>query len=119
MTKEIYVDGSSSGNPGFSRIAIASEDLKKIRNIGDGTNNRAEYLALIYGLLYAKHLREPVVIKADSQLVVNQVNGNYKVKSVALQPLYQKAHQLLSEIQYPVEIIWISRELNLAGHMLE
>ena len=119
MTKEIYVDGACSGNPGKSRIAIASEDLKKTRNIGYGTNNRAEYLALIYGLLYAKHLGEPVVIKADSQLVVNQVNGNYKVKSVALQPLHKRAQHLLLEISHPVEIIWIPRELNLAGHMLE
>lgn len=119
MPKEIFVDGGSSGNPGFSRIAIASEDLKKTRNIGYGTNNRAEYLALIYGLLYAKHIGEPVVIKADSQLVVNQVNGNYKVKSVTLQPLYQRARQLLSEIPHPVEITWIPRGRNLAGHMLE
>ncbi|MCW3140697.1 MAG: hypothetical protein N2V72_00735, partial [Methanophagales archaeon] len=65
---EIYIDGSSKGNPGPSRIAVVSPatGFKVIKDIGNGTNNRAEYLSLVYALIYIKHLKtkEEVTIKS-------------------------------------------------------
>ena len=119
---EIYIDGSSRGNPGPSRIAVVSPTtgFKVVRDVGVGTNNRAEYLSLLYGLIYVKRLqpKEEVTIKSDSALVVNQVNGRYKVKSASVKPLYQKVIRFLRELPN-VTVQYIPREENLAGHLLE
>ncbi|MCW3140552.1 MAG: reverse transcriptase-like protein, partial [Methanophagales archaeon] len=79
-----------------------------------------EYLSLVYALIYIKHLKtkEEVTIKSDSSLVVNQVNGRYKVKSPSVKPLYQKAIRLLHELPN-VKVEYIPREENLAGFLLE
>ena len=125
MTKEIYVDGGCSGNPGPMRIAMFSEDLsiKTVLDNGNGTNNIAEYHALIYALAIAQHLEDNVVIKSDSKLVVEQVNGNWKVKDQTLKTLYRDA-QILIDMRAQLfgastTLQWVSREQNLAGHMLE
>ena len=119
---EVYVDGGCQGNPGPMRIAVVSPTtgFKVIKDIGSGTNNRAEYLSLVYALIYIKHAhpKEQVIIKSDSQLVVNQINGRYKVKSASVKPLYQKAISLLHEL-HNVKVAYIPREENLAGFMLE
>jgi len=119
---EIYIDGSSRGNPGPSRIAVVSPTtgFRVIKDIGNGTNNRAEYLALIYSLIYIKHLQpeEKVTIKSDSALLVNQINGRYKVKSASIAPLYQKATRILQQLPN-VKVQYVPREENLAGHLLE
>jgi len=54
---EIYTDGSCKNNPGPMRIAVVSPStsFSVVKELGNGTNNRAEYLALIYGLIYIKH----------------------------------------------------------------
>ncbi len=119
MTKVIYIDGGCSGNPGPMRIAVYSDNFRVIKELGEGTNNRAEYLALIYALTYTKHINEDAIIYSDSQLLVNQMGGNFKVKSPSVKPVYQRAQKILSEIPQKVEIQWIPRDKNLAGKMLE
>ena len=125
MTKEIFVDGACSGNPGPMRIAVFSEDLKieTIEDTGNGTNNIAEYKALIYALAIAQHLEDDVVIKSDSKLVVEQVNGNWKVKDPKLIPLRKDVRVLIDMrkqlFNVSTTLQWIPREENLAGHMLE
>lgn len=119
---EVFIDGACQGNPGPMRLAVVSSTgFRVVKDVGnDGTNNRAEYLALLYALIYVKHLKteEEVTIKSDSSLVVNQVNGRYKVKSNSVKPLYQKALRLLRELPN-VTVQYIPREENLAGHLLE
>jgi len=97
----IYVDGASRGNPGPAAIAAIIHDEKGkpivslARRIGTTTNNEAEYRAIIAGLQKAVSLgvRE-VELKSDSELVVKQINGSYRVKAPALKPLYQQVKKL-------------------------
>ena len=125
MTKEIFVDGACNGNPGPTRIAVFSEDLhiETIIDTGNGTNNRAEYQALIYALAIAQSVEDDITIKSDSQLLVNQMNGFYKVKSPSVKPLYEDAQKLIALrialFNNTTNIEWLPRAENLAGHMLE
>ncbi len=98
----LLVDGASRGNPGPSGIGIVIKDakghvLKEIGEyIGKSTNNVAEYRALLKGLEEAQALDAQVVdIRSDSDLLVSQLTGTYKVKSPDLAPLYLDALRLL------------------------
>lgn len=99
----INTDGASRGNPGKAAIGavIADEQGGTIhtisRCIGITTNNQAEYKALIEGLEAALKLdASEVAIRIDSELIVNQVKGLYRVKNPALKPLYQRVTELLA-----------------------
>ena len=94
----VACDGASRGNPGPSGIGvqIATEDgsvLAEIaRGIGEATNNVAEYTAVIEGLQRAQELgARTVTLRSDSQLLINQLTGRYRVKSEHLQPLHHRA----------------------------
>lgn len=93
----LFIDGASKGNPGHAGIGIRIERdgelvAEHCEYIGQATNNAAEYRALIKGLELAAQLRaNRVTVFSDSELVVRQMNGHYKVKSNALLPLYQTA----------------------------
>lgn len=96
----LFTDGGSRGNPGQSAVAAFIFDHQQ--NLVDftakytdiGTNNRAEYLALLNGLrLLRKNSIKEVICKLDSELVVKQVNGEYKVKDSEI----QKLHDLIKE----------------------
>ena len=102
----IYTDGASRGNPGPAAIGAVIKDgqgrvLGKIsRRIGITTNNQAEYQAVIAALEEAVRLGVAgVVIKSDSELVVKQINGRYRVKNPALKPLHQRVRELQSLFQ--------------------
>ncbi|MBN1163321.1 MAG: ribonuclease HI family protein, partial [Candidatus Krumholzibacteriota bacterium] len=93
----VYTDGASRGNPGpASAAAIAflpsGEELtSRVEKIGKATNNVAEYRAVIAGLRLARDLRaRRVIVKLDSQLVVRQLNGEYKIKKEELRELAQR-----------------------------
>jgi len=99
---DLYVDGGSRGNPGPSGAGavIKAADgtiVKRLKkHLGTGTNNRAEYMALIMALTAARKLgAKSVHVYADSELVVRQISGRYRVKSPLLQPLYREAKGLL------------------------
>jgi ribonuclease HI/probable phosphoglycerate mutase len=97
-------DGGSRGNPGPAGIGIvirAADNTPLItlgRFIGRATNNVAEYNALITALREAKKLGAArIVVCGDSELIVRQMNGEYRVKHPDLQPLHQEAQELLRE----------------------
>jgi ribonuclease HI len=114
----IYVDGASRGNPGPAAVgAVIKEEqgatiLKVSSSIGRATNNQAEYSALIVALQEAMKLgADQVYINTDSQLMSEQINGNYKVRNAHIRPLFEKAMQLLTAFQY-YSIDHIPRYLN-------
>ena len=87
----LYADGGSRGNPGPAGIGAVILDARKkkvkeiFKYIGETTNNNAEYNALIMGLEEIMGLGgDEVVINLDSELVVKQLNGEYKVKSAEI-----------------------------------
>ncbi|HJX69796.1 MAG TPA: ribonuclease HI family protein [Dehalococcoidia bacterium] len=95
---KVFTDGGSRGNPGPGAIGllILDEQNNEIDNfkecIGHTTNNRAEYQALIKGLdLAARHTRDTVYCYLDSELVVKQMTGAWRLKDDELRVLYHKA----------------------------
>lgn len=102
----IYTDGASLGNPGPAAIGAVIKDgqgrviTRLSRRIGRATNNQAEYLAIITALEEASRLgAEAVDMKSDSELVVKQLKGRYRVKKATLRPLYQKVVQLIGSLE--------------------
>jgi len=117
-TLKIFFDGSSHGNPGPSGIGIIILDevgrvLDKLSKfIGFGTNNEAEYHALIEALRRAIQLdAEKVELYSDSELVVKQVKGIYSVRDEKLKRLHLKCVELLKNFKES-EIKYVPRELN-------
>lgn len=95
----IYTDGGSKGNPGPSSIGVVLNYGGKTKEygeqIGKTTNNIAEYTAVIFALKKLKHLigkdeagESEVLIKSDSELLVSQLNGEYKVKNEKIKKLF-------------------------------
>ncbi|MBI1961700.1 MAG: ribonuclease HI family protein [Parcubacteria group bacterium] len=102
MKLTIHTDGGARGNPGPAGIGvvIADEKRKTVREvseyIGRATNNQAEYRALIRGLEEAKKLgATSVSIAMDSELIIKQLQGEYRVRDKDLQPLFVRAYNLL------------------------
>jgi len=97
----LYTDGGARGNPGPAGIGavLYNEAKEKIAEIskylGVATNNQAEYIALIEGLKKAKELKaKEVDVFMDSELVVKQLNREYKVKNKDLAPLFLQVYNL-------------------------
>ncbi len=117
-TIKIYADGGSRGNPGpaASGAVIFDQQNNILAQIGTyldiNTNNYAEYYGLITGLEKALELGyKSVEVYLDSQLVVKQMTGEYKVKNLNLQPLFLQAVKLKKEFT-TFKIFHIRRELN-------
>jgi len=114
----IYTDGASLGNPGLAAIgAIMKDEQGRLvarisRRIGQATNNQAEYKAIIAALEHAISLGvNRVEMHSDSELVVKQINGKYRVKKPALKPLHQRVKQLVGSLE-SFTITHIPREQN-------
>jgi ribonuclease HI len=112
------IDGASRGNPGPASYAVVLRDpqgkivLELAKNIGRETNNVAEYFALLAALDYATtHGIAALRIRSDSELLVRQMQGRYKVKSADLKPLHERAAKLARQLQY-FAIEHVRRELN-------
>ena len=120
-TTEIYIDGASRGNPGDSGIGILfknNEQYNFKKYIGIGTNNNAEYTALITALeiaLNSKLLR--LIVHTDSMLVANQINGSWKVKDPEIRTLFSKAKKLIEKLE-DFSITHIRREFNSEADLL-
>lgn len=120
-----YFDGSSKGNPGLARIGyiIIDQDGNEFQGsetVGDNeTNNFAEWKAL-YKVLVELIVMDATkaIIKGDSNLVVNQINGNWKCKHKNLIPLYNECKSLLDQIP-DLTIQWIPREENKADSLAQ
>jgi len=114
----IHIDGVARGNPGEGGIGVIIEtpDGKKVEEIGKyigvTTNNYAEYKALLTALKAAlKYKPSKVTIFSDSQLLVRQINGIYRIRSEHLIPLYKESRSLIEKIGNVI-IIHVPREKN-------
>jgi probable phosphoglycerate mutase len=119
-----FIDGGARGNPGPAGygayiVDSAGAPLARLHGaVGVATNNVAEYRGLLAALTWAlEHQHDRVHIKADSQLLVEQMKGNYRVKNAGLQPLYQEAVRLAARIG-KVTFEHIRRELNTEADRL-
>jgi ribonuclease HI len=101
----VHTDGAARGNPGPAAIGVVIEDeegrtvYEASRALGVRTNNEAEYLALITALEYLKGVRpKEAEFRLDSELVVKQISGQYKVKEPRLQALHGQVIMLLNAV---------------------
>jgi ribonuclease HI len=99
----VNVDGGARGNPGPAAIGVVvrgdgGEVLEELgERIGEATNNVAEYRALLRGIeLAGAHGATELELIGDSELVVRQVEGRYKVKNAGIKELYEKAKEALA-----------------------
>lgn len=106
MQYEAFFDGSAKPNPGMMQIGHLIKDsngntiYKFSKEIGNGTNNVAEYMSLLTLLRTIQELNiENVTIYGDSQLVVKQIDGSYKVSSPHLIPLHKEIKRIMSGIK--------------------
>lgn len=119
----IYTDGGARGNPGPAGCgAVLKQDGRTLCEIGKylgvTTNNVAEYSALLAALEKALELGlKEVEVRMDSELVVRQMNGQYRVKNEGLIPLFRKAQQLASRFG-SFRIVHVRREMNAEADRL-
>jgi ribonuclease HI len=102
----VNVDGGARGNPGPAAIAavVAEPDGRVVEErselIGPATNNVAEYRALLLGIEVARELgAREIELIGDSELVVRQVRGEYKVKDPALRQLHGRVREALADLE--------------------
>lgn len=113
----LYSDGASRGNPGESGAGAflvndKGEEIELVKYLGQRTNNQAEYEGLILGLEKLKSLgARKVEIRADSELMIRQLQGKYRVKNPDLQVLFGKAGALLKHFE-EVSLRHVPREQN-------
>ncbi|MDQ2873000.1 MAG: ribonuclease HI family protein [Candidatus Eremiobacteraeota bacterium] len=114
----LFADGGSRGNPGpaASGAVLLSDDGAVVREVGKflgiATNNVAEWSAVLFGLQAALELgATSIVIRLDSELVVKQLTGEYRVKHPALQPLHRSVSALLRRFTH-VDLKHVPRNQN-------
>lgn len=120
----IYTDGGSRGNPGptAAGFVFCNEDGKSFKKyseyLGEGTNNEAEYQAVIFGLkkfksLFGKKLAEnsEIEIRSDSELMVRQLKGEYKILEPKIQELFVALWNLRTDFK-KIKFTLIRRENN-------
>ena len=120
----LRTDGASRGNPGPAGIGVVIESdgearrLEFFEYIGETTNNVAEYRALLRGLAEAEKIApSSLTVKSDSELLVRQLNGQYKVKAGHLKPLFLEALGRLRAFP-AARILHVGREENAAADLL-
>jgi ribonuclease HI len=113
-----YVDGASRGNPGPASYAVilrgpdGTKQFEIGKYLGRATNNVAEYYALITALDYAQSRSiARLLVRSDSELLVRQMQGRYKVKSADLKPLHERAQKIARGLPY-FAIEHVPREQN-------
>jgi ribonuclease HI len=119
MILRAFTDGASRGNPGESGIGILVKDeagktlFSMHGYIGVTTNNIAEYTALLALLKKMRtHQCTRLRVHSDSELMVRQVNGEYKVRDGQLKKLYQRAMRVIGKLPFEFELQYIPREEN-------
>lgn len=123
MKISIYTDGGARGNPGISGYGVVVLDevgkviYEESKFLGIKTNNEAEYMALVAALTWLNENWSDqkltyVNFFSDSQLMVRQMQGIYKVKAPNLLGFYNSAKKLISSISIPVKFKDIRRDLN-------
>jgi len=125
MTINGFTDGAARGNPGHGGIGVVLKDetgavlLKEKRYLGNVTNNVAEYTALLECLRRVAEMGsapgvrcERLVVHSDSELMVRQMTGRYKVKDRTLKKLFDQAQAVISSSPFQFAIKHVPRELN-------
>ena len=120
QTFKIFSDGGARGNPGPAGIGVVIRDDGQIHEIseyiGQATNNQAEYQAVIKALDWISgNIKETdfnIEFFLDSQLVVEQLNGRYKLKNEGLKPLFWQIRELIIKLGGRVSFNYIPREKN-------
>lgn len=120
----VFIDGASKGNPGESAVAFVICDpegnilFEMASRIGIATNNEAEYWALVLALNFLKQWRvERLTIFSDSELLVRQIEGTYRVRATRLLPLYSLVKERIRE--FPLcTITYVPREKNTRADSL-
>ena len=114
----IYTDGASRGNPGPSGMGVIVDGREYFEFIGQGTNNEAEYRAVIFAFKKARALFGKKAIKdieaevrSDSELMIKQLNGEYKILEPRIQQLFLEAWNLKIDFA-KVKFVLIPREEN-------
>jgi len=123
MLINVYTDGGSRGNPGISGYGVVIYDdqnkliYQEAKFLGIKTNNEAEYSGIIAAFNWIKKNKDYYQISqinffADSQLMIRQLQGIYKVKAPTLLPLFSQVQQLLLQLNLPVKYTDVRREFN-------
>jgi probable phosphoglycerate mutase len=119
-----YIDGGSRGNPGPAGFGVRIEDaagkcVAELHGaIGIATNNVAEYHGLLAALAHAvEHGHRDLHVRSDSELLVRQMRGEYRVRNPGLLPLYREACRLVSMLG-SVRFEHVPRELNVEADRL-
>ena len=115
----IHTDGAARGNPGPAAFAYVisrngEPPIEEAGCLGRTTNNQAEYTALVRALEHALRLgtQHRLVVHSDSELMVKQMKGEYRVKDPGLKPLYEKATQLAGRFDHKPRFVHVRREQN-------
>lgn len=117
MKTLVNIDGGSRGNPGPSACAFVintgSSIVAEAFFLGDMTNNQAEYNGLLKALqkLSEMGINENISIISDSELLVKQLNGEYKVKSANIADLYRESQNIIKSMS-GIEVMHVRREKN-------
>ncbi len=127
MEINVFTDGGARGNPGPAAVGIHVEDsegnhiVSLGKKIGETTNNVAEYTAVIEAydlILEMEDHPSKINFFLDSNLVVSQLNGTFKLKSVSLRDLLMKIREKENEAKAPLSYSYIPREKNKAADSL-
>jgi ribonuclease HI len=125
MTLHAATDGASRGNPGESGVGVIVRDesgqevLSLCGYLGNATNNIAEYTALV--ILLQKMQDIPcthLIVQSDSELLVRQVNGVYKVKDPGLKRKFVEVQRLRAALPFTMELRYVPREQNAEADRL-
>ena len=129
MTINVYTDGGSRGNPGHSGYGLVIYDnnqkilFQESKYLGIKTNNEAEYAGLIGALIWINNNQNSLKISkinfnSDSQLMIRQLTGLYKVKAPNLIPIFLKAKDLINSISSPITFKDVRRDFNKLADQL-
>lgn len=120
----LCTDGASRGNPGPAGAGAIITDEKgatlteKAVYLGEATNNQAEYQALLIGLQEAVKLAPArLIVRMDSELIVRQLKGEYRVRNRDLLPLHNRARELMEQLA-EVKVVHVPREENVHADRL-
>jgi ribonuclease HI/probable phosphoglycerate mutase len=115
----IHTDGASRGNPGEAAFAYVirregQPDIEEAGCLGRLTNNQAEYTALVRALEHAARLgtHHRLTVHSDSELLVKQMRGEYRVKDPGLRELYEEAGDLADRFAHRPRFVHVRRALN-------
>ncbi|MGQ9705508.1 MAG: ribonuclease HI family protein [bacterium] len=115
---EIYIDGSSQGNPGHSGIGLVLIDNNNreigiySEYIGEKTSNQAEYIALLYAVEIMRALNvKSAVIYTDSKLIKKQINGEYRVKNDKMRALIKEYFKMREGLN--IDVVLLGRDNNI------